>query len=44
MVLDDRASVLRKMVTPRMPWDNAREALELYATQAGDAIKVTLEL
>jgi alcohol dehydrogenase len=44
MVLDDRASVLRQMVTPRMPWDNAREALELYATQAGDAIKVTLEL
>jgi L-iditol 2-dehydrogenase len=44
MVLDDRASILTGMVTPRIPWDQAREALELYATHAEDAIKVTLEL
>jgi threonine dehydrogenase-like Zn-dependent dehydrogenase len=44
MVLDDRASILTQLVTPRLPWEKAREALELYATHAEDAIKVTLEL
>jgi L-iditol 2-dehydrogenase len=44
MVLDDRAAILAQMVTPRMPWEKAREAMELYATHAEDAIKVTLEL
>jgi threonine dehydrogenase-like Zn-dependent dehydrogenase len=44
MVLDARASVLTDIVTPRMPWNKAKEAFELYATHAKDAIKVTLEL
>lgn len=44
MVLDSRASILTRLVTPRLPWDKAHEALELYATHAEDAIKVTLEL
>ncbi len=44
MVLDFRASALTELVTPRLPWEKAQEALELYATNAKDAIKVTLEL
>lgn len=44
MVTDFRASILTEMVTPRMPWDNAPEGFELYATHARDALKVTLEL
>ncbi len=44
MVLDDRASVLTEMVMPRMPWDKAPEAFEIYAERAKDSLKLTLEL
>jgi len=44
MVLDQRASVLTEMVTPRLPWDKAPEAFELYAACAKDSLKVTLEV
>ncbi|UCG48451.1 MAG: zinc-binding dehydrogenase, partial [Phycisphaerales bacterium] len=44
MVLDDRASVLTKLVTPRMPWDKAPEAFEMYAECAEGSLKLTLEL
>ncbi|MHC4226576.1 MAG: zinc-dependent alcohol dehydrogenase [Planctomycetota bacterium] len=44
MVLDDRASVLTEMVTPRMPWDKAPEAFEMYAECARDSLKLTLEV
>jgi threonine dehydrogenase-like Zn-dependent dehydrogenase len=43
MVVDDRAAVLRDIVTPRFPWDRAPEAFALYASNATDALKVTLE-
>jgi len=44
MVLDDRASTLTDMVTPRMPWDKAPEAFEMYAQCAKDSLKLTLEV
>jgi L-iditol 2-dehydrogenase len=44
MILDDRASALTKMVTPRMPWDKAPEAFEMYAEYAKDSLKLTLEV
>ena len=44
MVLDDRASALTEMVTPRMPWDKAPEAFEMYAERARDSLKLTLEV
>jgi threonine dehydrogenase-like Zn-dependent dehydrogenase len=44
MVLDDRASALTEMVTPRMPWDKAPEAFEMYAERAEGCLKLTLEL
>ena len=44
MVLDDRASVLTELVRPRMPWDKAPEAFEMYAERAKDSLKLTLEL
>lgn len=44
MVLDDRASALTEMVTPRMPWDEAPEAFEMYAECAKDSLKLTLEV
>ena len=44
MVLDDRASCLVDMVTPRMPWNKAPEAFELYAASGKDVLKLTLEL
>jgi L-iditol 2-dehydrogenase len=44
MVLDDRASALTEMVTPRMPWDKAPEAFEMYANCAKDSLKLTLEV
>jgi L-iditol 2-dehydrogenase len=44
MVLDDRASALTEMVTPRMPWDMAPEAFEMYANCAKDSLKLTLEV
>ncbi len=44
MVLDDRASALTEMVTPRMPWGKAPEAFEIYAECAKDSLKLTLEV
>ncbi|MHC4120880.1 MAG: zinc-dependent alcohol dehydrogenase [Planctomycetota bacterium] len=44
MVLDDRASALTEMVTPRMPWGKAPEAFEMYAECAKDSLKLTLEV
>ena len=44
MVVDGRASVLTEMVTPRMPWEKAPEAFEMYAEPAKDSMKLTLEL
>jgi L-iditol 2-dehydrogenase len=44
MVVDGRASDLGAMVTPRMPWDQAEEAFEMYANCATDSLKLTLEL
>ncbi len=44
MVVDGRASDLGTMVTPRMPWDEAVEAFEMYADCATDSLKLTLEL
>ncbi|MBW8041545.1 MAG: zinc-binding dehydrogenase [Planctomycetes bacterium] len=44
MVLDERASALTEMVTPRMPWDKAPEAFEMYAECAKDSLKLTLEV
>jgi len=44
MVVDGRASDLGTMVTPRMPWDEAPEAFEMYADCAKDSLKLTLEL
>ena len=44
MVLDDRSSALTEMVTPRMPWDKAPEAFEMYADYVKGTLKLTLEL
>jgi threonine dehydrogenase-like Zn-dependent dehydrogenase len=44
MVLDDRASALTEMVTPRMLWEKAPEAFEMYAECAKDSLKLTLEV
>jgi threonine dehydrogenase-like Zn-dependent dehydrogenase len=44
MVLDERASSLTEMVTPRVPWDKAPEAFEMYAECAKDSLKLTLEV
>jgi len=44
MVLDDRASALTDMVTPRMPWHKAPEAFEMYAQHAQGSLKLTLEV
>jgi L-iditol 2-dehydrogenase len=44
MVVDGRASKLATMVTPRMPWDQAEEAFEMYANCADGSLKLTLEL
>jgi len=44
MVVDGRASDLGAMVAPRMPWDQAVEAFEMYADCATDSLKLTLEL
>lgn len=43
MVLDDRASALTEMVRPRMPWDKAPEAFEMYAARAEGSLKLVLE-
>jgi threonine dehydrogenase-like Zn-dependent dehydrogenase len=44
MILDNRASALTEIVTPRMPWDKAPEAFEMYAERAKDSLKLTLEV
>jgi len=44
MMIDGRASDLGAMVNPRMPWDQAAEAFEMYANCAKDSLKLTLEL
>jgi L-iditol 2-dehydrogenase len=44
MVVDGRAGDLGAMVTPRMPWDRAAEAFEMYARCAEGSLKLTLEL
>jgi len=44
MVVDGRASDLGAMVTPRMPWEQAPEAFEMYARCAEGSLKLTLEL
>jgi threonine dehydrogenase-like Zn-dependent dehydrogenase len=44
MVVDGRASDLASMVTPRMPWDQAAEAFDMYADCAEGSLKLTLEL
>ncbi len=44
MVVDGRAADLGAMVTPRMPWEQAREAFEMYAACAEGSLKLTLEL
>ncbi|MFH1718239.1 MAG: zinc-binding dehydrogenase [Planctomycetota bacterium] len=44
MILDERACALTEMVTPRMPWDKAPEAFEMYAQCAAGSLKLTLEL
>ncbi len=44
MVLDERACALTEIVTPRMPWDKAPQAFEMYAKCADGSLKLTLEL
>jgi len=44
MVADGRASDLAATVTPRMPWEKAAEAFEMYARCAEGSLKLTLEL
>ena len=44
MVADGRAADLGAMVTPRMPWEQAVEAFEMYAECAEGSLKLTLEL
>ena len=44
MIVDGRAGDLADMVTPRMPWDQAAEAFEMYACCADGSLKLTLEL
>jgi len=44
MVLDERASVLTEMVTPRMPWERAPEAFEMYAEHSRGTLKLILEI
>ncbi len=44
MVVDGRASDLGATVTPRMPWEKAAEAFEMYARCAEGSLKLTLEL
>lgn len=43
MILDGPASALTELVRPRMPWDKAPEAFEMYAECAKDSLKLTLE-
>jgi L-iditol 2-dehydrogenase len=43
MILGGPASILTELVRPRMPWDKAPEAFEMYAERAKDSLKLTLE-
>jgi L-iditol 2-dehydrogenase len=43
MILDGPASALTELVRPRMPWDKAPEAFEMYAECARDSLKLVLE-
>jgi L-iditol 2-dehydrogenase len=43
MILDGPASALTEIVRPRMSWDKAPEAFEMYAECAKDSLKLTLE-
>lgn len=43
MVVDGRVD-LGAMVTPRMPWEQAPEAFEMYANRAEGSLKLTLEV
>lgn len=44
MVVDGRAADLGEMVTPRLPWERAAEAFEMYAGCDDGTLKLTLEL
>ena len=44
MVVDGRASILGETVTPRMPWEKAPEAFEMYHHCVEGSLKLTLEL
>ena len=43
MILDGPATALTELVRPRMPWDKAPEAFEMYAERAKGSLKLTLE-
>ncbi|MCX7886566.1 MAG: zinc-binding dehydrogenase [Verrucomicrobiae bacterium] len=44
MMLDGRASALGAMVTPRLPWEQAERAFEMYFQCARDSLKLVLVL
>jgi len=44
MMLDGRASVLGTIVTPRMPWEQAEKAFQMYHECVRDSMKLVLEL
>ena len=44
MMVDGRASILGEAVTPRMRWDEAEKAFEMYHLCARDSQKLVLEL
>ena len=43
-MVDGRASILGEAVTPRMRWDEAEKAFEMYHLCARDSQKLVLEL
>jgi len=44
MIVKGPAAALTEIVTPRMPWDEAPKAFEMYAEPARDSLKLTLLL
>lgn len=44
MMLDGRASALGAMVTPRLPWEQAEKAFEMYFDCVRDSLKLVLVL
>jgi L-iditol 2-dehydrogenase len=44
MMLDGRANALGDIVTPRMPWEQAEQAFEMYHECTRDSLKLVLEL